>query len=163
MERPKADLKWSLGDKVLITLSWLLVAGAWVFSIFHFAELPDEIPMHFNAKGIADSFGDKRTLFLTPLMATGLWVFLWWLAKRPHILNYAVAIIPENYQRQYILASRLLLWLGLLVVVLFGFITFDNVRIAHNQTDSLNAFFLPTIFISFLLILIIYLMASNKK
>ena len=40
-----------------------------VYLILNFSDLPDQIPIHFNAKGEADSFGSKSTIWIIPFMS----------------------------------------------------------------------------------------------
>jgi uncharacterized membrane protein len=75
---------------VLVTLT----AASW-------ATLPDSVPTHFNAAGVADAWGSKSSLLLFPAVALAMWAGLTVLARFPQVYNYVRAITPENAARQY--------------------------------------------------------------
>ena len=73
--------------------SWTIVGIGFVFTLIVFFFLPSSIPIHFNAGGIADSYGDRIQIFLFPLLQllilllTGREKLRYWLTHSKTFLN----------------------------------------------------------------------------
>jgi uncharacterized membrane protein len=52
-----------------------LVIFFWWFTLKHYKNLPERIPVHFDFDGKADNFGSKKYSFLTPIIGTALFCF----------------------------------------------------------------------------------------
>ncbi|WP_061960363.1 DUF1648 domain-containing protein [Demequina flava] len=97
----------------------LTVCGA-AAGLIAYPSLPDRIPIHWNAAGVADGWGSPVML----AVLIGLWVALVagleWLSRVPHILNYLVEVTQDNAPGLYGAAVDMLVWLNLAIAVLFG-------------------------------------------
>jgi uncharacterized membrane protein len=142
-ERPRLNLELTQADKSVEIIGWLLIFAIWGLTILNYQSLPDIIPIHYNVAGVADGFGDKWMIFTLPIVATVLFVGLTILNKFPHILNYPTEITADNALRQYTNVTRLIRYLKVIIVVIFGLITFLTIRHANGQTDGLGIWFLP--------------------
>lgn len=80
---------------ISIPLAGLALAAA------RYPELPEQIPTHFNGKGVADGYGARWTLFLLPLISLVMSVGLFFLARFPHQFNYLTTITEENASFEY--------------------------------------------------------------
>ena len=140
-ERPKIKLELTTADKTFEIIGWLLVISVWGLTITNYANLPETILTHYNGAGQADRFGGKATILTLPLIATVLFVGLTILNKFPHIFNYPTNITQDNALRQY--ATRMIRYLKLIIVVIFGLIEFKTIQIANGQADGLGIWFLP--------------------
>jgi uncharacterized membrane protein len=140
-ERPKIKLELTTADKTFEIIGWLLVISVWGLTITNYANLPETIPTHYNGAGQADGFGGKATILTLPLIATVLFVGLTILNKFPHIFNYPTNITQDNALRQY--ATRMIRYLKLIIVVIFGLIEFKTIQNANGQADGLGIWFLP--------------------
>lgn len=74
---------------VFLVILFLLLPFAYAFYIF--PSLPEVIPIHFNASGDADAWGDKSSIFLLPCIMgiTSLFVYF--------ILSNVKKIDPKRY------------------------------------------------------------------
>jgi uncharacterized membrane protein len=142
-ERPKIKLELTTADKTFEIIGWLLVISVWGLTITNYANLPETIPTHYNGAGQADEFGGKATILTLPLIATVLFVGLTILNKFPHIFNYPTNITQDNALRQYTNATRMIRYLKLIIVVIFGLIEFKTIQNANGQADGLGIWFLP--------------------
>ena len=129
-KRPKIKIELTTTDKVLEILGWASVLAIWVLTITNYTNLPDTIPIHYNSAGQADGFGEKGNILILPLMATVLFSGLTILNRFPHIFNYPVNITTDNALRQYTHATRLIRYLKLIIVVIFGIILARAIRTA---------------------------------
>jgi len=112
-------------------------------TITNYIELPDIIPTHYNGAGEADGFGGKGNILTLPLVATILFIGLTVLNKFPHVFNYPTDITKQNALRQYTNATRLIRYLKLIVVIIFGLIAFKTIQNCSGQAHGLGVWFLP--------------------
>jgi len=166
-ERPKLKLELTKIDKTVEITGWILICAVWTLVINTYKILPDIIPTHYNGAGLADGFGDKSMIFTLPLVATVLFVGLTILNKFPHIFNYLGDITKDNALRQYTNATRLIRYLKVIIVVIFGLISYQTINHANGQTEGLGLWFLPLtlglIFIPTIYFLIIQLNRQNNE
>ena len=161
-ERPKLKLEHTQADKTVEIIGWLLIFGVWSLTIINYQSLPDIIPTHYNGAGVADGFGDKWMILTLPLVATVLFVGLTILNKFPHIFNYPTEITADNALRQYTNARRLIRYLKVIIVIIFGLIAFQTIRHANGQSEGLGIWFLPMT-IGLIFILLIYFLIKSTK
>lgn len=142
-ERPKIKLTFTTIDKIFELVGWLSIIAVWVLTSLHYNNLPDIIPTHYNALGQADGMGTKATILILPIIATILFIGLTILNMFPHIFNYPTNISNDNALKQYTNATRMIRYLKLTFVVIFGLIVFKTIQNANGQTDGLGLWFLP--------------------
>ncbi|MBS1517645.1 MAG: DUF1648 domain-containing protein [Bacteroidetes bacterium] len=161
-ERPKLKLELTQADKTVEIIGWLLIFAVWGLTIINYQSLPNIIPTHYNGAGVADGFGAKWMILTLPLVATVLFVGITILNKFPHIFNYPTEITADNALRQYTNATRLIRYLKVIIVVIFGFIAFQTIRHANGQTEGLGIWFLPMT-IGLIFIPLIYFLIKSTK
>jgi uncharacterized membrane protein len=142
-ERPKIKLALTLADKLFEIVGWLLLLFIWGLTITNYASLPKTIPTHYNAAGQADGFGGKAFILTLPLLATILFIGLTLLNKFPQVFNYPTPVTQDNAFKQYTNATQLIRYLKLVIVVIFGLITFKTIQHANGASKGLGLSFLP--------------------
>jgi uncharacterized membrane protein len=162
-ERPKITLIPSTADKLVELLGWLILLTLWGWTITHYSSLPGTIPTHFNAAGEADGFGSKASIIGLPLIATLLFIGLTVLNRYPHSFNYPTAITQDNALRLYTLATRMLRYLKLVLVLVFGGIEFMMVQNATGKVAGLGVWFLPLTLVLIFIPLIYFVINSIKE
>jgi len=162
-ERPKITLIPTTSDKLVEVLGWLILLALWGLTISHYSSLPDTIPTHFNGAGEADGFGSKASIIGLPLIATLLFIGLTVLNRYPHIFNYPTAITEDNALRLYTLATRMLRYLKLVLVLVFGGIEFMTIQHATGEASGLGVWFLPLTLVLIFIPLIYFVINSLKK
>ena len=141
-ERSKIKLELTATDKSLEIIGWVIVVIIWTLTITSYSKLPDIIPIHYNYAGQADGFGGKKNILGLPIVATILFVVMTILNRFPHIFNYPTNITENNALRQYTNATRLIRYLKLIIVVVFGLIIFKTIQNVNGQADGLGTCFL---------------------
>jgi uncharacterized membrane protein len=159
--RPRLKLKLSSHDYVIefLGISFLMILIA--IPIFYNDQLPEKVPIHFNAAGMPDGFGGKPSLFILPATGLFMYILLTVLTAFPHIYNFPVTITPENAEVQYRLATRLLRVLKAVILILFSFISWMSVRTAAGNAEGLGKIFLPVFLFLISGIIIIYFMQAQ--
>ena len=112
-----------------------LLVLIWGFTLIHFNDLPEEIPIHYNAKGVPDGFDTRIHTWGLPLIATLLFLLLGGLQKRTGIQKIEL---------------KLLQWMQLLILGTFTYIQLQTFFVAVNKSNGLGGWFLPTVVIGFL-------------
>ncbi|MFT3823645.1 MAG: DUF1648 domain-containing protein [Chitinophagaceae bacterium] len=161
-ERPKIKLEHTIIDKAVELIGWLLIVGIWGLVIANYSHLPDTIPTHYNGAGQADGFGGKATILTLPLIATVLFIAMTILNKFPNVFNYPISITKDNAFRQYTNATRLIRYLKLIIVFIFGLIVFKTIQNANGKADGLGVWFLP-LTVGLILIPLTYFIVKSFK
>ncbi len=155
--RPKLKIELAASDRLVEWMAWLLLIGLWIFALVNYSDLPDQVPMHFNARGEVDRYGDKASSLILPLIATLLFFGMTWLNRYPHVFNYLEPITASNAERQYTMATRLIRSLKLAVVAIFFIILVAVQQAATENIAGLGPWLLSVILVITFLPLIVYL------
>lgn len=86
---------------------------------FYWNTLSYDIPVHFDASGDPDGFGDRSDLLLLFGLSAILYTGLTVLSLYPEKYNYPWPVAPEDANRQYERGSRFVQLLKLISVWLF--------------------------------------------
>lgn len=161
-ERPKIKIPLQTSDKILEVMGYVALVGFWIFVSYAYSVMPETIPTHFNFAGEADGFGDKDTIFLMPIIGTLLFTVLSVLQQRPHSFNYITDITPENAQKQYTTAVRMIRFLKVALIVIFIFIEVLTYKTAMGGGEDMGIWLLPMTFLLTFGPLFYFLIKSSK-
>ncbi len=162
-KRPVLKLTLSPLDRNLEFAGKLLLAAIWLLTLYALLKLPVTIPIHFNASGQADRYGNKLTLLFLPVLATVIYVGFTYLNRYPHIFNYLTTITAANAEKQYTIATRMLRFLKLAILVIFIIIILFIYLTVIGVTNGLGVWFLPLTFALLLVPTVIGIMQSLRK
>ena len=109
-------------DRWMNRLSLLILLGTTVFLILYWGRIPAQVPMHFNAAGEIDRWGDRSTLLIPPVISWLMYGLMTVVEQIPSAWNTGVRITEENRERVYALLGHLLSTLKLLVIAMFTWI-----------------------------------------
>ena len=161
-KRPKIELQLNQTDKFIEIIGWIAVFGIWILTLANYFELPEIISTHYNEIGKADGFGNKLNILALPIISTILFIGLTILNKYPHLFNYPSEITKENALSQYTNATRMIRFLKLTIVIIFGLIVFKTIQNTNGNTNGFGAWFLP-LTMGLIFIPIIYFFIKTKK
>lgn len=139
--QPILELPYTLAERWLDVAAWLFVTIGFALALGYYADLPEQIPTHFNAAGEADKFGSKNTIFLLPLLSFILVAGLIYLLRFPHKFNYLNKITPENAVFEYRRMRIMLRVVNVLTSLLFLVITWDILQVASGGSKGLSVWF----------------------
>jgi uncharacterized membrane protein len=162
-QRPKLKLTLSKGDILLEMLAVSLLLICWILSIYGYYTLPDSIPVHFDMTGKVTRFGSKFNIFFMPLIATILLIGVSILNKYPHIFNYPSPITPQNAEKQYRTASRLIRWLKFIMVALFLFIDIVIIQAVQYNTNIIPSWLFFFLLLFSFVPIAIYLISARRS
>lgn len=128
-----------------------LVLITFLVPAYYYGQLPAEIPIHFNAAGEADGFGNKSTIWLLPILNLVNLVII-------YAITTGSKFTSKNKRVPLYFAEIL----GLYVMLLTAYIGVVNVYVAIGKMQGLGAWFLP--FVGVLtLALLVYLYRAQRK
>ena len=113
-------------DRILDTICWILVIGIPVFLLINWKQIPDSIPMHYDAMGNVDRWGTKGELIVLPIITVIMCLFISIIERFPQIWNTGVKVTEENSGRVYRILKNMLKITKFLVVADFSFMTVNS-------------------------------------
>lgn len=161
-EQPKIDLPNSDAEVWLQRITILAIAASFVLVGINYAQLPDEIPVHFDLSGHPNSWGPKIIIWVLPGIMSATAGFLLWLSTMPHNLNYPVKITPENAAFQYKKTRLVLRWLSFVTAGMTFYLSWKTIQIALGKASQLDPWFL-WVFLSLIGASVIAMFIPQKK
>lgn len=127
------DGRFSYFTKFHLILELLCLIVAVFFIIFFFFKwgtISGPIPIHFDAAGQANAWGDKSSLLFELLAAFGLYLLLSVVELFSKAWNMPVKVTEENRGRLINIALYMLIIIKLIVLLLFFAIIFFSMQAA---------------------------------
>jgi len=124
------------------TLAAVGLLSAIFLVVFNYRELPQRIPTHFDASGVANGWGDKSSLWVL----VGIACFLYLLLTLVRFLPPNSMNIPVSQEKRAAaipLALAMIGWLKFETMCIVAFILWSTVAVAQGQRQGLSAWFLP--------------------
>lgn len=110
-------------DRWMNRLSLFILLGTAVLLLAYWRHIPAQVPMHFNAAGEIDRWGDRSTLLVLPVISWLLYGLMTVVEQFPGVWNTGVKVTAENQERVYTLLAHLLSTLKLLCMIMLNWIT----------------------------------------
>ncbi|PKP08034.1 MAG: hypothetical protein CVU09_17450 [Bacteroidetes bacterium HGW-Bacteroidetes-4] len=152
--KPIVTIKHQSADKIIDALGYAAILALFAIPFAFYADLPQEIPYHYDLSGAPNAFGGRNAIWVLPLVATIIVIGISLLSRIPSVFNYPVTITNQNAAKQYALAIRFMGLLKVLIGWYFCLINYQSIQIALNNSNVLNGFSL-FLFLALLLALII--------
>jgi uncharacterized membrane protein len=159
-KRPEITIRLNTADKILETSGWLLLVLLWVLTLWYYPSLPDTIPIHYNAAGEVDNYGNKSTILILPVIATVLFLAMSFLNRYPHLFNYPDGITAKNASGQYTKATRLLRYLKTAIVLIILLLVSGTLKTSKGENEGLGPWFLPLILCLIFIPILFYIARS---
>ncbi|MBB6454622.1 putative membrane protein [Salirhabdus euzebyi] len=144
--RPEIEIPKTPFEKLLELISVLIIFVTFIYIMYVWKDLPENMPMHFNAFGEPDAWGPKASIFMLPVMSTFLFVLLFLLAKIPSTHNFPIKVTEQNAKQLYELSKKMLVIMNFEIVCFFSFATWSTVQVAFGKA-GLGSWFLPALII----------------
>lgn len=161
-KRPKITVPQNSTDLWIDRFSFLLFFIIWLSVFVYYPDLPNEIPTHFNGRGQADAFGSKQSIWVLMGVFSSIFIGIYILNKYPHLHNYTVKITEENALKNYRFSTRVLRVVNFLNLLLLAYILKTMMTPYEKQSTAFGGWFLPTIMIGSLVLIIYIFVKANK-
>src|SRR5690606_19851752 len=163
MSRPKIKLKKNGFDVTIEILAFILILASALLIGYYYNQLPDKLPIYFNWPSKDENgIGEKDLLWASPIISGLIGIAIFKLNQYPWIYNYPTEIMPENAERIYRMATRMLRVLNLILGFTCFVLTLFSILAAQNKLNGLDRFLLPTLPFLFLTPTIYYLIKSIR-
>jgi len=129
----------------------------------HFDALPEEIPVHFNAKGDADNYGSKNTVIILAVIGFVVILGLRLVRDRKQDFNYPFPLTERNEEIQYQLARGFLLFIAVITALLFSSLVYGTIAIGMGDWTALPGWLFPTFILTFFGGLLAYGIVAYKN
>lgn len=116
IERTPYDLWANILCIAMLAVLFLGLALAW-------ENIPDRIPLHYNAAGEIDRLGNKDRIWTLPVVAGFLYLIITLVERFPAVWNTGVRVTEENKARVYRILKDLLNTVKLVLVVVISCLT----------------------------------------
>ncbi len=161
-KRPKITVPQNSTDLWIDRFSFLLFFIIWLSVFVYYTDLHNEIPTHFNGRGQADAFGSKQSSWILMGVFSSIFIGIYILNKYPHLHNYTVKITEENALKNYRFSTRVLRVVNFLNLLLLAYILKTMMTPYEKQSTAFGGWFLPTIMIGSLVLIIYIFVKANK-
>lgn len=120
-------------NKIILLASGLIFSLSIIYIGSVFADLPQNIPVHFNIMGEPNQFAHKNNLFLF----LGIYVLI-----SAFILisyrNNALTNLPKRIKDNPLKIKNLIIDIHFIITILFSYIGLQSVRIAQGHISGLG-------------------------
>lgn len=161
MTTPKLNIAPDSFDYFLTGIALLCLLLMFGLNLYYYDLVPERIPVHFDATGKPDSYGEKITLWVVFGLSVLLFVILTLVGRSPHLANYSVPITTENAPRQYKNMQQMNRALTAVLCLCFAYIHYGIIQTALGQQDGLGLWFL-LLFLSLIFGIIAYFLYRAK-
>jgi uncharacterized membrane protein len=164
-KRPDINPKRSTFEKVLQIFCILILIASFIIVIISWSALPKSIPSHFNAAGVPDAWGRKSTLFTLPIIGFVMYLLLTPLEHFTKIFNFSFEITEKNARFVYQIAREMLVCLKLEMLLVFGYIQWNEVEVAKGGHMGLGTWFITVtiLIIAATMVYYIWRIMKHKK
>lgn len=125
--------------------------------LVHWNDLPDQVAMHFNAKGEPDRLGTKSELFILPVISGLLILLMRWMAGNKSIMKINPHKMGARTQKELDLSRDLIAQMALFCSLLLGYATYLSMAVSVGNQEGLGSYFIIFTVGGLLLIMIYYL------
>src|SRR5690606_19082399 len=154
-------------DVTVEILTIILILASAILIGYYYNQLPDKLPIYFNwSTKDENGIGEKELLWVSPIILGIIGIALFKLNQYRWIFNYPTDIKPENAERNYRMATRMLRALNLIIGFTCFVLTLFSILAAQDKLNGLDRFLFPTLPILLFLPIIYYLIKTyrvNKK
>ncbi|WP_417291423.1 DUF1648 domain-containing protein [Corallibacter sp.] len=137
-DRPKIEIEKSVQDKLLQITPFILLGIGLVYTLINYNSLPAQVPVHFNFSGEVTNYAEKNSIWFLTILGFVLTFGMYKLMQYPHQFNYPVKITPENAEKQYKSAIKMMTYMNIGVASLFLIINYEIVRVSINSESGFS-------------------------
>lgn len=137
-DRPKIKVEKNSFDYIIEYSSFAIVILSVIYTIFHFKNLPDLIPMHFNFSGEVNRYDNKNSIIALHFFEIITVYGIYYLNRFPQVFNYPQKITEENAAKNYKAATRMMRYMNFFIALLFGTISIEIINISLAKSTLLN-------------------------
>lgn len=143
----------------LSVLNFLILLWVWIYSLRHYKDLPQEIPVHFDMEGKADGYGGKKMFFIIPVLAIGIFFLLGFAGFKIENEDFPYVLPDREAPIQNRLANVFLQLLSTICMLMMFFVQQYSVQYLYGQKPSMRKILIC--FVAVFVVTIALIIAGN--
>ena len=121
-----------------------------------YIQLPEKIPIHYNAAGVIDRYGNKLEIFILLIVTWVMYIGLSLVTRVPQFWNTGVSVTAENKDRVYRILKNMLKIIKMEIIVIFCYLIYNTTTLYDLPKWFVPAFLVllfSTMLISFIVLI----------
>ena len=102
------EIKHNKLDTIAEVFCMILLIVTTLYTIYMYIQLPEKIPIHYNAAGVIDRYGNKLEIFILLIVTWVMYIGLSLVTRVPQFWNTGVSVTAENKDRVYRILKNML-------------------------------------------------------
>ncbi len=161
-KRPKLHIAKTKSEWVWDIIGYACYISSILFLFYHWSDIPNSVPTHYNAFGEVDRWGAKAELFILPIIGAFLAVFMSLLEKYPEIHNYPKRFNKENARDFYLVSRKMLNQTKNFCLIIFALLLFESISIALGREMFVGKWLLPLILVGVSVLVVAGIIKQRK-
>ena len=148
------EIKHNKLDTIAEVFCMILLIVTTLYTIYMYIQLPEKIPIHYNAAGVIDRYGNKLEIFILLIVTWVMYIGLSLVTRVPQFWNTGVSVTAENKDRVYRILKNMLKIIKMEIIVIFCYLIY-NATTLYNLPKWFVPVFLVLLFSTMLISFIV--------
>ena len=148
------EIKHNKLDTIAEVFCMILLIVTTLYTIYMYIQLPEKIPIHYNAAGVIDRYGNKLEIFILLIVTWVMYIGLSLVTRVPQFWNTGVSVTAENKDRVYRILKNMLKIIKMEIIVIFCYLIYNTTTL-YNLPKWFVPVFLVLLFSTMLISFII--------
>ena len=120
------EIKHNKLDTIAEVFCMILLIVTTLYTIYMYIQLPEKIPIHYNAAGVIDRYGNKLEIFILLIVTWVMYIGLSLVTRVPQFWNTGVSVTAENKDRVYRILKNMLKIINIEINVIFCYLIYNT-------------------------------------
>ena len=120
------EIKHNKLDTIAEVFCMILLIVTTLYAIYMYIQLPEKIPIHYNAAGVIDRYGNKLEIFILLIVTWVMYIGLSLVTRVPQFWNTGVSVTAENKDRVYRILKNMLKIIKMEIIVIFCYLIYNT-------------------------------------
>lgn len=148
------EIKHNKLDIIAEVFCMILLIVTTLYTIYMYIQLPEKIPIHYNAAGVIDRYGNKLEIFILLIVTWVMYIGLSLVTRVPQFWNTGVSVTAENKDRVYRILKNMLKIIKMEIIVIFCYLIYNTTTL-YNLPKWFVPVFLVLLFSTMLISFIV--------
>lgn len=155
------EIKHNKLDTIAEVFCMILLIVTTLYTIYMYIQLPEKIPIHYNAAGVIDRYGNKLEIFILLIVTWVMYIGLSLVTRVPQFWNTGVSVTAENKDRVYRILKNMLKIIKMEIIVIFCYLIYNTTTL-YNLPKWFVPVFLVLLFSTMLISFIVLIKKQNN-
>ena len=148
------EIKHNKLDTIAEVFCMILLIVTTLYTIYMYIQLREKIPIHYNAAGVIDRYGNKLEIFILLIVTWVMYIGLSLVTRVPQFWNTGVSVTAENKDRVYRILKNMLKIIKMEIIVIFCYLIYNTTTL-YNLPKWFVPVFLVLLFSTMLISFIV--------